>query len=353
MAGYEALREWLFKLQPETAHNMAETAMRLAEKTPYALKFMAENYALVSDRLTQNVWGLEFLNPLGLAAGFDKNGTMIRPMTALGFGFIETGTVTPKPQPGNPKPRLWRHVGHKSLQNAMGFNNDGVDALVDRLEKLTPYVLPIGVNVGKNKATPADKALEDYRICVEKSESVADYLVFNLSSPNTPGLRDLQSESFVRNLFAMAKTLTQKPVLLKIAPDLEAGNALSLCQSAIEAGAAGIIATNTTNQYDLIAGSEANGGGLSGEILREKSRLLFDALSSELFGQTVLISCGGIMDADEAWKRIKMGATLVQGYTGFIYGGPAYASTLLRGVIARMKDEGFSHITDAIGADRR
>lgn len=350
---YENLKKLLFKCDPEKVHNFAEMALNCAQKTPFALEFLAKNYAFVDRSLSQKIWDLEFFSPLGLAAGFDKNGTMIRALTALGFGFVEAGTVTPVAQSGNPKPRIWRHIDKSSLQNAMGFNNNGVEALVKRVEKLKPFVAPIGINVGKNKLTSTENALNDYKICVEKSHNVADYLVFNLSSPNTPALRDLQSESFVKELFVMAKKITKKPALLKIAPDLDPANAVEISRSAISNGADGIIATNTTNDYTLISGSETNGGGLSGEVLRLKSRELFGTLAKEFFGKTVLISAGGIMDSDEAYRRIKLGASLVQGYTGFIYAGPEYAKGVLAGVVKLMKQDGFSHISEAIGADLR
>ncbi|GHV09509.1 dihydroorotate dehydrogenase (quinone) [Campylobacterota bacterium] len=352
MLSYETLRSLLFKLPPETAHTLAEFALRTAALTPFALGAVAARCVSQAD-LKQTIFGLKFPNPIGIGAGFDKNGTMIRPLAALGFGFIEVGTGTPKAQSGNPKPRMWRHIGEHSLQNAMGFNNDGLEAIVRRVSALQPFVLPIGINLGKNKTTPNEKALEDYRVGIEKAANGADYLVFNLSSPNTPNLRDLQSESFVRDLFALARTLTTKPILLKIAPDLDAANAIAIAQTAIECGASGVIATNTTNDYSLIAGSQTRGGGLSGAILAEKSRALFDALSAELYGKTVLISCGGIMDADEAWQRIKMGASLIQVFTGLIYGGAGFAATLADGIWERLNREGFTKIEDAIGSLRR
>lgn len=350
MSSYEKSKNILFKLDPENAHNLAEMGLIVAQKLPFVLKVMAENFVFMDRSLTTTLWGKEFLNPFGLAAGFDKNGTMIRSMAALGFGFVESGTVTPKPQAGNDKPRIWRHIEKRSLQNAMGFNNKGVEKLVENVSKLQPFVLPIGINVGKNKTTPAENAISDYKICVEKSHEVADYLVFNLSSPNTPGLRDLQSEAFIADLFNMAKEITDKPLLLKIAPDLEVRNAIELCKKAVECGASGIIATNTTNDYCLIEGSEANGGGLSGEILRTKSRNFFIEIAKELYGKTVLVSAGGVMDGDEAYERITHGASLVQGYTGFIYAGPEYASGVNKRILDLMKKDGFEHISQAIGS---
>jgi dihydroorotate dehydrogenase len=337
-------------LPPEGAHTFAEFALRGAEKIPFALGAIANRYAAIDLSLKQTLFGLDFHNPFGVAAGFDKNATMIRPLAALGFGFIEVGSITPKPQSGNPKPRLWRHIERRSLQNAMGFNNDGLDAVLARVKTLTPFAIPIGVNLGKNKTTANEKALEDYEIGVKKAALVADYLAFNLSSPNTPNLRDLQSESFIRDLFAMARSITQKPAFLKIAPDLSAKEAIALSVAAIDSGSSGIIAANTTNDYSLIAGSEPNGGGLSGACLSEKSREFFKAIAKELFGKTTLISSGGIMDASEAWLRIKLGASLIQGFTGFIYGGAAFAKTVNSKIAEKIKAEGFANVSEAVGS---
>ncbi|GHS88934.1 dihydroorotate dehydrogenase (quinone) [Campylobacterota bacterium] len=350
---YTALRSLLFKLPPETAHTLAETAFVCAQKTPFVLGLLAQKYADTHEDIRQKIFDLNFPNPVGIGAGFDKNGTMIRPLAALGFGFIEIGTATPKPQNGNKKPRLWRHIAHGSLQNAMGFNNRGIEKIAARAAKLAPFAIPIGINLGKNKTTPNENAIADYLIGLEKSHHAADYFVFNISSPNTPNLRDLQNGSFITELFTAAAAITAKPLLLKIAPDLAIEDAVELCNAAIGAGARGIIAANTTNDYSLIAGSEARGGGLSGAILTTKSREFFGAIAKEFFGRTILVSCGGIMDADEAWARIKMGASLVQCYTGFIYGGASFAKSIALGVADRMKSEGFETIAQAIGADRR
>ncbi|MDR2151926.1 MAG: dihydroorotate dehydrogenase (quinone), partial [Helicobacteraceae bacterium] len=311
---------------------------------------IASRFAACDPSLEQTVFGLTFHNPCGIAAGFDKNATMIRPLAALGFGFIEVGTITPKAQSGNAKPRLWRHAAHRSLQNAMGFNNDGLEAVLKRVKALTPFVVPIGVNLGKNKTTPNENAIDDYLAGVKQAQESADYVVFNLSSPNTPNLRDLQSEAFVRDLFAMAREATQKPILLKIAPDLEPKTAIATAIAAIENGASGIVAANTTSDYSLINGSEANGGGLSGAALTEKSREFFKAIAAELFGKTTLIASGGIMDANEAWLRIKLGASLVQVFTGFIYGGAAFAKTINDGVAEKLRAEGFDRVSEAIGS---
>ncbi|MDR1450828.1 MAG: dihydroorotate dehydrogenase (quinone) [Helicobacteraceae bacterium] len=353
MFDYSALRNLLFKLPPETAHSLAELCLRGAAQTPFLLAAIAKRLASRDPSLKQTLCGLTFNNPIGIAAGFDKNATMIKPLAALGFGFVEVGTLTPKPQLGAAKPRLWRHIEQKSLQNAMGFNNDGLEAAIRRVEKIAPFVIPIGVNLGKNKTTLNKEAIDDYRVGVARAEATADYLVFNLSSPNTPDLRDLQNESFVRELFVMARSITQKPIFLKIAPDLPVGDAIKVSAGAIESGASGIIAANTTNDYSRIEGSDKNGGGLSGAVLTDKSREFFKPIAKELFGKTTLIASGGIMSVGEAWARIKAGASLAQIYTGLIYEGAGFVKTINDGVSAAMKSEGFNSIGEAIGSDIR
>jgi len=352
MFTYELLKEYLFRLDPETAHNLAESAIRASKIcTPCQNSFIDKNL-VIDDRLTQVIFDKKFLNPVGLAAGFDKNATMIREIAMFGFGFTEVGTITPKPQDGNPRPRLFRFIEEESLQNAFGFNNEGMNAAKRRLQKAYPFILPIGVNIGKNKLTADKLAIADYKILIENLHEFADYIVINISSPNTKGLRTLQNEEFIGELFTMAKELTSKPILLKIAPDLDKKEALSLCIKAVEAGAKGVIATNTTIDYSLLQDAK-NFGGISGKVLCEKSYEMFDYIASELFGQTTLISVGGIDDAEEAYRRIKAGASLIQVYTGFIYKGPSLAKRINEGIMELMNFDGFTHISEAIGADRK
>lgn len=351
MFTYQALKEYLFRLDPETAHNLAEGAIRLSRLcTPCQNYFIDKNFVL-DDRLTQVIFGKKFLNPVGLAAGFDKNATMIRQMAMFGFGYTEVGTITPKPQDGNAKPRLFRHIEEESLQNAFGFNNEGMVAARKRVERTYPFVLPVGINIGKNKLTADKMAINDYKNLIETLHEFADYIVINISSPNTKGLRSLQNEEFINELFTMAKELTEKPILLKIAPDLDKKEALGLCVKAVEVGAKGIIATNTTIDYSLVQDAK-NFGGISGKVLCEKSYEMFDYIAAELYGETTLISVGGIDNAEEAYRRIKAGASLVQVYTGFIYKGPSLAKQINEGIMELMNFDGFTHISEAIGCDR-
>lgn len=354
LINYQNLKKIMFKLEPETAHTVAGIGLRaMAHCTPL-LGCVKNRYFVSNPILRQQFFGRTFHNPVGLAAGFDKNGQYILSTPALGFGFTEIGTVTPLSQEGNPKPRLFRLIEDESIQNAMGFNNHGAEYMLERLKKLYFFDYPIGINIGKNKITPENIALRDYKILFETFKNHGDYIVINISSPNTPGLRDLQNEQFIRDIFTAAKEITSQPVLLKIAPDMEAEDAIKLCKTAIDAGAAGIIATNTTIDYSLATDpNKQDFGGLSGKVLQEKSYQLFKAIAKELHDKTMLISVGGIDSAEEVYKRIKAGASLVQLYTPFIYHGPKLIKDINQGLINLLESDGYSHISEAIGADWR
>ena len=351
MIAYDSIKPWLFKLEPETAHHIAEYLLRSANLVPAAFNYWTAKHFITDPVLEQELFGRTFLNPVGLGAGFDKNATMIRGIQALGFGFTEIGTVTPKPQEGNPKPRMFRHIEEKTIQNAMGFNNEGLRKVQLRLQERYPFTTPIGVNIGKNKLTSEQDAISDYTTLIKALHKLGDYLVINISSPNTPGLRDLQNEAFITRLFEEAKALTEKPILLKIAPDMQAQQAVDLTAMAVEKGADGIIATNTTIDYSLVPNPK-DIGGLSGAVLTEKSFAIFDAVAKELFGKTTLISVGGIASAEEAYRRIKAGASLVQVYSGLIFEGPELIKDINEGLIGLIKADGYDSITQAIGAAR-
>ncbi len=353
MFTYENAKKIFFQFSPENAHNIAEFSFKYATKLcPFLLSKLSEQFFFTNPRLEQNLFGTHFLNPIGLAAGFDKNATMIKMLTALGFGHIEFGTMTPKPQSGNPKPRLFRYPEFESIQNAMGFNNDGALVIKKRVEKLYPFATPLAANIGKNKTTSAQDALSDYEMLIDTFKNISDYLVINISSPNTPGLRDLQNETFIKDLFTMASSKTDKAVLLKIAPDLEMSEAINICNVALENGAGGIVATNTTVDYSLLPNAQ-DFGGISGKVLAPKSAKFFKELSREFYGKTPLISVGGIDNAKDAYERIKDGANLVQIYSSFIFKGPSLTKEISKGVLDLMDKDGFSHISEAIGANRR
>jgi len=349
---YQTLKKLLFKLDPETAHRITSIGLRAVAHCPTLLRLGSKHYFISHPMLKQELFGRTFQNPVGLGAGFDKNGQYITATPTMGFGFTEIGTVTPKPQEGNEKPRLFRLIDEHSIQNAMGFNNYGSHYMIQRLKKLYFFDYPIGINIGKNKVTPENEALGDYEILFKAFKEYGDYVVINISSPNTPGLRDLQNENFIKAIFAMGKEITPKPILLKIAPDMEAEAAITLCKTAVEAGAAGIIATNTTIDYDITDSPyKKDFGGISGALLTEKSYALFQAIGKELYGQTLLISVGGIDSAEEAYRRIKAGASLVQVYSMLVYRGPDLIKEINEGLIKLLQKDGYNHISEAIGAD--
>lgn len=351
MINYNSIKPLLFKLEPENAHHIAATVLRLPNICQIPFNSFLESHFIDDAILNQELFGRTFLNPVGLGAGFDKNATMIRGIQILGFGYTEIGTVTPKPQPGNPKPRMFRHIEEETLQNAMGFNNEGAYKVVKRLKQRFPFTTPIGINIGKNKVTPESEAINDYTHLIKAFDGLGDYFVINISSPNTPGLRDLQNEAFIGELFKEAKALTEMPILLKIAPDMEIEDAVTLTKMAVEKGADGIIATNTTIDYSLVK-EPKDIGGLSGRVLKEKSFKIFEAIAKELYGKTTLISVGGIDSAEEAYRRIKAGASLVQIYSGIVFHGPDMIMNINRGLIELLKADGYTNITEAIGADR-
>jgi len=270
LLSYQTLKSILFKVNPETAHSIGGFGLKAAPYAPFVAKYFKNSYFIEDPILKQELFGKTFHNPVGLAAGFDKNGEYIKGMPSLGFGFTEIGTITPKPQVGNARPRLFRLKEDRSIQNAMGFNNRGAEFMLEKLSKVKDFDYPIGINIGKNKLTSEDDALNDYKILLETFKDSGDYIVINISSPNTPGLRDLQNEKFITDLFTMAKEITSQPIFLKIAPDMEAQDAIDLCNSAVNAGAAGIIATNTTIDYSLTKHAK-DFGGISGALVREKS----------------------------------------------------------------------------------
>ncbi|HTQ81578.1 MAG TPA: quinone-dependent dihydroorotate dehydrogenase [Thermoanaerobaculia bacterium] len=343
---YALLRPLLFRLDPEASHGFALAGLRLA-----AAFARAGGGGRGDDpRLAQTLFGCTFPNPVGLAAGFDKDALAVRALPGLGFGFAEVGTVTPLPQAGNPRPRLFRYPAARSVQNAMGFNNAGLAALTARLRRLRPAPLPLGVNLGKNKATPPEAALADYETLLRALAELCDYLVVNLSSPNTPGLRDLQNEGFVRALLTLATGITRRPVLVKLSPDLAPERAADLAEIAVSAGAAGIVATNTTTDYTLLPGAR-DFGGLSGRVLTERSFLTLRALARRLCGRTVLISVGGIDSGAEAYRRLRAGASLVQIYTGLVFEGPGLPRRIKDELLRLLDRDGVRTIGEVIGTD--
>jgi len=327
---YSLVKPLLFAVEPELAHDIS-------------LEMLQQFHRLIPRRRIDKptrVMGLEFPNPVGLAAGLDKNADYLDGLARLGFGFIETGSVTPQPQPGNPQPRIFRLSRHHSMINRMGFNNNGVDYLLERvIDKKRDFVL--GINIGKNLKTPVEQALSDYCLGFEKVYLSADYIAINISSPNTPGLRDLQREDALQDLLAGIGQLRRKledqhqlhrPLALKISPDLDPQAVPVIADLLRKHDVDGLIATNTTISRDGVKDHalSAENGGLSGAALRDRSRQVLSDFYRELGDDIPIISVGGIDSAEEARLRFELGAKLVQLYTGLIYRGPGLVNTITR-----------------------
>jgi len=321
-------RAFFQKLDPEFAHELVVAGLKAARILGLLRAPKSKN--------SYPVMGLNFENLLGMAAGFDKNGQLIRELHALGFGHVEIGTVTPRAQPGNPKPRLFRLPKNRALINRMGFNNEGADVVAERIRTLRNSGVPlpvIGINIGKNKDTSAQDAASDYELAATKLAPLADYLVINVSSPNTAGLRDLQQVDALRPILtAVLKVSGSTPVLLKIAPDLGTSDIEAVTALVNELNLAGMVATNTTiSRSNLIAeANTAELGGLSGPMLQERALEVLDLISAGLAEDKTVISVGGVFTRSDLQQRIDRGADLVQGYTGFVYGGPGWAKSLTR-----------------------
>jgi dihydroorotate dehydrogenase len=352
---YGVLRWLLFKLAPERIHTLVFAALRAATVGEPVRRPLRRLLAPSDPVLGSTVFGVYFPGPLGLAAGFDKDGLGLGSWGALGFGYAEIGTVTAHPQPGNPAPRLFRLPADRALLNRMGFNNQGSGKLASRLARHRPDV-PIGVNIGKSESTPPERAADDYRASARLVGPLASYLVVNVSSPNTPGLRDLQATTALRPILSAVLAETSTPVLVKIAPDLADSDIDDIADLAVELGLAGIVATNTTVSRDglVTPGVDMLGpGGISGPPLARRATEVLRRLYDRVGGRLVLIGVGGIETADDAWERITAGASLVQGYTGFVYGGGLWAKHVHDGIARRLHDGGFASLSEAVGSATR
>lgn len=348
MNWYSLASPGLALLGPERAHNLALWALRhrLIPGAP----------ALASPLLRQRLWGLEFPNPVGLAAGFDKDGEVPAPVLRQGFGFTEIGTVTPRPQPGNPKPRLFRLAEDRAVINRLGFNNAGLDAAVARLETVGARAGPIGVNIGANKDSTDQQA--DYVSGMRRVAAVADYVVVNISSPNTPGLRDLQFGDALRRLLeavlaARAESDASPPVLVKLAPDLDDVALADIAGIVMSAGVDGAILTNTTvGLRDGLRSRLAHEqGGLSGAPLFALSTEILAKFFQLTGGALPLIGVGGIDSGETAYRKIRAGASLVQLYTGLVYRGPMLARRIANELAVLLRRDGIATVADAVGAD--
>ncbi len=352
---YDAVRRVLFQAPPERIHTLVFAALRAATATEATRRGLRSVLAPSDPILESTVFGVRFPAPLGLAAGFDKDGLGLQTWGALGFGYAEIGTVTAQPQPGNPEPRLFRLPDDRGLLNRMGFNNSGTGQLALRLARHRPDV-PIGVNIGKSKITPPERAAEDYAESARLLGPLASYLVVNVSSPNTPGLRDLQAVESLRPILSAVLAETSAPVLVKIAPDLSDSDVDAVADLAVELGLAGIVATNTTVSR---AGLRTPGvddlgpGGVSGPPVARRALEILRRLYARVGDRLTLIGVGGIETAEDAWERITAGASLLQGYTGFVYGGGLWAKHIHDGIAERLHAGGYPNLAAAVGSAQR
>ena len=335
----------LQRLDPERAHALAIGGLMLG--------LGGSSSARPDPALGVDALGLRFANPVGLAAGFDKDARVVRPLSRLGFGFVEVGTVTPRPQPGNPPPRLFRLADDGALINRMGFNNQGIDALLGRMARLKRHPgVPIGINLGINKqgAVPS----RDYPELVRAAGAYADYIVINLSSPNTRGLRDLQSAATIATLLRLsaAANAHRRPILIKLAPDLAPDALGDIVEAAVEGGASGLIVSNTTTARPewLRSAHAGETGGLSGRPLRARSTAMLAAVARLARGRLALVGCGGIEEAAHVLDKVRAGADLVQIYTGFVSRGPALLPRLLGDLSVLLREQGVARLADAKGA---
>lgn len=362
-ASYRLLRPLLFWLPAETSHRLIFTLLRLLYRAPGTGTLARTWFARRLPALPVTVMGLHFSNPVGLAAGLDKNADSINPLSDFGFGFLELGTVTPRPQPGNPSPRMFRLTRQAALINRMGFNNEGVHRMIANLLR-QGKPCPIGINIGKNRDTPVESASEDYLSALQAMYPHADYVAVNISSPNTTGLRDLQNEEYLDELLGKLKSeqahLAEKhgryiPIALKIAPDLDDARIAAIAKLVLQHNFDAVIATNTTitrpgvRQEPLAAQT----GGLSGRPLKRLATDVIRKLYAHLRGNVPIIGVGGIESADDAWEKLLAGADLIQIYTALIYEGPGIVSAIVRGLDERVRSSGCGTLAEAVTKARK
>lgn len=363
-AAYRLLRPFLFRLDPEVSHRLIVGCLAPIERL---LERAAPAATYGGGALRQHVCGLDFANPVGLAAGFDKNAQRPHLWHALGFGFAELGTVTAQAQPGNPRPRLFRLVSDEALINRLGFNNAGAPEVARQLRRRFARgrpPIPYGINIGKSRITPLEGALPDYLASLRAAFPLADYIAVNVSSPNTPGLRDLQSAAQLHPLLdalrgendrlAAQHAVSPRPIFVKIAPDIDDTELGALVSVAAECKVGGLIATNTTTQRPGLSAPPAltaETGGLSGRPLRARSTTVIRALYQLSAGRLPIIGVGGVFSAEDAYAKVRAGASLVQVYTGFIYAGPGLAFAVQAGLRALLARDGHRCLSDAVGAD--
>ncbi|RQG97167.1 quinone-dependent dihydroorotate dehydrogenase [Natrarchaeobius chitinivorans] len=354
MTLYSRVRPLAFKLPPERAHTLGKQALRGVQATYPTRALVSYAYQYDHPALEVDLFGTTFPNPVGVAAGFDKNAEVTHALEALGFGFVEIGTVTPYSQTGNDRPRLFRLREDRAMVNRMGFNGHGMDRVKSRLERDGVPGFPLGVNVGKMNTSTEGEAIEDYRRVFDRLSPFADYVVVNVSCPNTPEKFDESSPDHLRAIFETLEEEndTGRPILVKIGPDSPEESILDLVDIVTEFDVDGIVATNTTTERDgLESPNREEWGGLSGEPLADRSTALVRTLAEYTDGELPIVGVGGVDSAERAYEKIRAGASLVQLYTGFVYEGPSTAKQINRGLVDLLERDGFSSVEDAVGAD--
>lgn len=350
MHPYSLAKPILFSLPPETAHRTVHTGLRAVQATP-VVDLLGRRYTVTDPRLETTVFGLDFPNPVGVAAGFDKNAEIPRVLEALGFGHVEIGGVTAERQPGNPRPRMFRLPEDEALINRMGFNNEGADRIGRRLDNEPQPDVPLGINIGKSKSTPLEGAADDYVYTYERVADAGDYFAVNVSSPNTPGLRSLQNRESLEEILGTLKDAGAQPLLVKLSPDLPEPAIEDALAVVGELELDGVIATNTTTSRpdSLENPNRAETGGLSGKPIENEATDLIRFIAERT--ETPIVGVGGISDAKGAYEKIRAGASIVQLYTGLVFEGPALAREINQGLLALLDRDGFDSIDEAVGVD--
>lgn len=362
---YRVVKPLLFRMDPERAHHLIVDGVGTASRIPGAGALLSALWGISeTPDLSVDLFGLHFAHPVGLAAGLDKNAKAVQALSRIGLSFMEVGTVTPVGQPGNERPRLFRLPSDQALINRMGFNNEGADRMAERLGQIRHRRIPLGINIGKNKVTPNERAADDYRRCLQKLYRYGDFFVVNISSPNTPDLRALQHGDELTGLLAAVRDEMNvqaelhgdavKPILVKIAPDNTDEQLAYMAEAIVRSGMSGIIATNTTiDRQGLTHRHAGETGGLSGRPLTRRSTEVIRTLYALTKGKLPIIGSGGIFDARDAYEKIRAGASLVEVYTALIYEGPGLLGRIHRGLREALRQDGFSRISEAVGADHR
>jgi len=350
MAIYDLTKPVLFTLPPETAHQAVHRLLRVAQDTPIS-DILRRRYTVTNPRLETTVFGCTFPNPVGVAAGFDKNAEIPRVLEALGFGHVEIGGVTAERQPGNPQPRMFRLPEDEALINRMGFNNEGADRIGRRLDREPHPDVPLGINIGKSKSTPLEEAADDYLYTYERVADAGDYFAVNVSSPNTPGLRSLQNREALENILGTLKDAGAEPLLVKLSPDLPEKAIVEALSVVDELALDGVIATNTTTSRpdSLQNPNKVETGGLSGKPIEDEATNLIRFIAERT--DAPIVGVGGISDAEGAYKKIRNGASIVQLYTGLVFEGPAIARDINQGLLELLDGDGFESIDEAVGVD--